>query len=139
MDQNENKESSLAVATSQPPELPTQPQKKKAVIFPPPDIPQLDETDSIIAVAPTVFNSIFEVGALTTTSTSQATSTATTFFRSIARLIAHARKQAAPLHNALPLNASSADTVQHQQNYDPRRSCLGYRQTAVVDLDHYHS
>ena len=54
MDQNDNKESSLVVATTQPPEQPAQPQNKKAVIFPPPSITQLDETDGGIAVEPTV-------------------------------------------------------------------------------------
>ena len=93
-----------------------EPQKKKAVIFPSPSIPQLDKTDGIIAVKPTVFNSILEVGELTSaTTTSQAMSTTTTSCR-IARPVAHAWKQAARHRKVLPLNARSSETLLHDYN-----------------------
>ena len=58
MDQHDNKESSLIVDTPQPPELPTQRQRRRPSLF----FLQLNETDGIIVVEPTVLNSVLEVG-----------------------------------------------------------------------------
>ena len=46
MDQHDNKESSLIVDTPQPPELPTQPQRRRPSLF----FLQMNETDGIIVV-----------------------------------------------------------------------------------------
>ena len=79
------------------------------------EVPQLDETaDGAIAVEPTVFNSILEVGALTaatTTTTNQETSTTAIPCRTIACSNANAWKQAAPHRDVLPLNDSSPNLV----------------------------
>ena len=122
-DNNNNKEPSLVATTTMTvpvPEPSRQLTQKKAVVFPPPGIPQLDETNGVIAVEPTVLNSVLEkldfVGFPVALTTSQDTSTTTTSCRSIARSIAHAWKQAAPHRDVLPLNASSAETLLHDYN-----------------------
>ena len=123
-DNNNNKEPSLVATTTMTVPVPEPSRhltQKKAVVFPPPGIPQLDETDGVIAVEPTVLNSVLEkldfVGFPVAWTTSQDTSsTTTTSCRSIARSIAHAWKQAAPHRDVLPLNASSAETLLHDYN-----------------------
>ena len=61
-----------------------------------------------------------------TTTTSQETSTTTTSCRSIACSIVHAWKQAPPHHDVVPLNASSAETLLHDNNKQHCRTRVLY-------------